>query len=276
MTRFNIFVDGSNLFGSLRNLNLRVEEYEKFFTYILEQAVASWGVSVISGTKDTRLIRVLWYVVGSIDDWDLDDPENEKKIRGWSQSDNSIRKEEYYLLARNQLGDVRQEDINNTAWSIYYNEIKEWYSTKKSQIEKQNDFYFGVESSTDFIDIIRSGHLKVDFLTRHIIEKGIDTSLAVDMLSLIDTYDVALLISGDADSIPSVRKIKDQGKHVGVIEFIKGHPPEKKGRESSSKLKAVADFVVPIYETDLERNNIAACPSPTEVRSERKQVSDTN
>jgi uncharacterized LabA/DUF88 family protein len=95
-------------------------------------------------------------------------------------------------------------------------------------------------------------------------EKGLDTRLAVDMVTQVNNYDVAILVSGDADAIPSLNHIKREGKQVCVIEFIKGYPPEAKGRQSSSRLKVAADFVTQIYEMDLVRQKLArpATPSP--------------
>jgi hypothetical protein len=45
------------------------------------------------------------------------------------------------------------------------------------------------------------------------------------------------LLSGDADNIPSLDYVKGKGRHVGVIEFLGGSSPEKRGVESSSRLK---------------------------------------
>jgi uncharacterized LabA/DUF88 family protein len=65
-----------------------------------------------------------------------------------------------------------------------------------------------------------------------------------------------MLLSGDADNIPSVNYLKRSGKQVGVFDLIKGHPPEKKGRQFSSNLQGAVDFVVPIYETDLLKEKL--------------------
>ena len=67
-----------------------------------------------------------------------------------------------------------------------------------------NEFHYAVAASTDFIEVRKVGHWKVDFLEKRIDEKGVDTSFAVDMVTRVPAYDVALLISGDADSISSV------------------------------------------------------------------------
>lgn len=49
-----------------------------------------------------------------------------------------------------------------------------------------------------------------------LVEKGIDVSIAIDMLTLAwnNVYDTAILVSGDGDFAAAVRSVKDKGKHV--------------------------------------------------------------
>jgi uncharacterized LabA/DUF88 family protein len=110
--------------------------------------------------------------------------------------------------------------------------------------------------------VIECGHWKVDLLKRAVFEKGLDTRLAVDMVTMVKNYDVALLVSGDADNIPSMDYVKARGKHVGVVEFLGGYPPEKKGGSFSSRLKLTADFIVQIYEMDLITKGMAKKAPP--------------
>ncbi len=51
------------------------------------------------------------------------------------------------------------------------------------------------------------------------VEKGTDVNIAVDMLTkgYKDQYDVAVLISGDADLVQVVQVIKDLAKHVELV-----------------------------------------------------------
>jgi uncharacterized LabA/DUF88 family protein len=260
MIRFAIFVDGSNLFGSLKRLNLQVADYSEFFIHILKNSLEEWKSSVFSGsTSGARLSRVLWYEVGSIDDWDLASPKAQAQLKEWFDVDSELKKI-YMPIAAGKLPGASQDKIALEAWSICFNETKAWYVAKRVQLDGMKRFHFGVSASSDFIDIIESGHWKIDLLSRSMTEKGIDTSLAVDMVTLADTYDVALVVSGDADSIPSIQHVKRAGKHVGVVELIKGYPPEKKGRQFSSKLKIAADFVVRVYEMDLVRSKIGVSP----------------
>jgi uncharacterized LabA/DUF88 family protein len=77
------------------------------------------------------------------------------------------------------------------------------------------------------------------------------------MVALQDTYDIALLISGDADGIPGINYVKGRSKHVGVAEFRRGAPADFPTKGASSRLKIAADFVVQVYEADLIRRNLA-------------------
>jgi hypothetical protein len=45
-------------------------------------------------------------------------------------------------------------------------------------------------------------------------EKGIDASLTVHLFDTMDTWDVAYLLSGDADFVPAVRTLRRRGKMV--------------------------------------------------------------
>lgn len=58
----------------------------------------------------------------------------------------------------------------------------------------------------------------------HVIEKGVDIYLAVDMLKYAynDLYDVAILISSDGDFAEAVNAVKDLGKHVEYVHFKSG------------------------------------------------------
>lgn len=50
------------------------------------------------------------------------------------------------------------------------------------------------------------------------VEKGVDTHIVIDMLTFAfkDTYDTAILVSGDEDFTVVVEKVKELGKHVEV------------------------------------------------------------
>ncbi|NPA58817.1 MAG: NYN domain-containing protein [Aquificae bacterium] len=66
------------------------------------------------------------------------------------------------------------------------------------------------------------------------IEKGIDILIATDMISLAfrDAYDTAVLVSGDSDFLPVVKKIQELGKRVETAAFKK---------TSSYELRKISD-----------------------------------
>ena len=54
MHRFVTFVDGSNLNGVLKHLNLRVNDYGSFYRHIFEQSVHYWGRTFAEGALGRR------------------------------------------------------------------------------------------------------------------------------------------------------------------------------------------------------------------------------
>jgi uncharacterized LabA/DUF88 family protein len=257
MTGFALFVDGSNLFGSLKDMKVQVDDYQAFYKHIFEQSVESWKEATIAAYPLTvQLQRVYWYEVGSIDEWDLADPKTQTLLREHFEADREIKRT-YLALAGTKLKGESQDKIAVEAWTMCFREFQEWYTKKLDTLDGMRRFHHAIRSSTDLIDVIECGHWKVDFLHRVVTEKGLDASLAVDMVVLADNYDVAVLLSGDADSIPSINYMKTRCKHIGVIEFVCGYPPEKRGKSFSSRLRLAADFVTRVYEMDLVSKGIA-------------------
>ena len=257
MTRFVTFVYGSNLDCTLKHLDLRVDDYGNFYRYIFEQAVLCWGRSFADGAHwpTAQHSRINWYVVGRMDEWDLNDPRVQDRLR--SRFETNSRLKEFYVREIESNQDIPPEQRLLEAWKICFAETCQWYEYKQRGLEKKKRFYHGVQAATDFVEVHQQGHWKLDMLFRTISEKGLDTSLAVDMVALESTYDVALLISGDADGIPGINYVKSRAKHVGVVEFRKGSLQGSYTKGTSSRLKNAADFVVQIFQSDLLRLNLA-------------------
>ena len=102
-----------------------------------------------------------------------------------------------------------------------------------------------------FFDSLRAldyFELKLGRLARrpdgHMVEKGVDVKLAVDMVAFAvrDLYDTAVLISADGDFADAIQHVKDMGKHVEVA-----YPRGGK----LYHLRQVCDRFVPLDETYL-------------------------
>lgn len=71
----------------------------------------------------------------------------------------------------------------------------------------------------------RSGYIiKTSFdkiVNNEAIEKKVDINIAIDVVSLAyeDAYDTAVMVTGDGDFLPVVKKIKDLGKDVELWAF---------------------------------------------------------
>jgi uncharacterized LabA/DUF88 family protein len=258
MLRFVTFVDGSNLDGVLKHLNLRVDDYGSFYRHIFDQSVHLWGRTFAEGCPwpAAQHSRIYWYVVGKMDEWDLSDPKAESRLRSRFELNARLRDSYVEDLLR-RTPECPPERRVEEAWGACFAETRDWYDGKRRALERKKRFYHGVQAATDFVEIRQEGHWKVDLLHHTLNEKGLDVSLAVDMIALLDTYDVALLISGDADGIPGINYVKNRAKHVGVVEFRRGSPTDFAGKGASSRLKIAADFVVQVYEAELVRRNLA-------------------
>ena len=255
--RFAIFVDGPNLIGSLNKLQVDVDDYQAFYTHVVENALEAWKECLVSeGTPLSQLLRVFWYQVGHMDEINFSNPGLEENLRKIFENSKDINKGYMALAGKENPGKSHQE-LKDIAWEKCFSEGKAWYEAKQKSLENMKKFNHSVRGNTNFIEIVESGHWKIDLLRKRVTEKGIDTSLAVDLVTVIESYDVALVISGDADMIPSINYAKQRGKHVGVIDIINGYPPERKGRQSSTRLKSHSDFIVPVYEMELVSKKIA-------------------
>jgi uncharacterized LabA/DUF88 family protein len=99
----------------------------------------------------------------------------------------------------------------------YYNVLQDPASYPDSYKEQQE--FLDVLRKTPYLEI-RLGSTKKALG----VEKGIDVMIATDLLYFAWSgfYDVAILVSGDADFAYAVQAVKNMGKHVEVAYFESG------------------------------------------------------
>jgi uncharacterized LabA/DUF88 family protein len=256
MYRFVIFVDGSSLASVLRRLSLRVDNYETLFRYVFERATKAWRTTFEGESAPAQLHRVKWYEVGSLDEWNLDDAKAQLVLRDIFERDQDSKR--FYMALAAQKAPTRSRgELAADAWSLCFTDARRWYEERRDLVEGFRRFHYAIRSATGFIDLVECGHWKLDLIHRQVIEKGLDTRLAVDLVTLVDTYDVALIVPGDSDNIPSVEHVQAKGRHVGVVDVVSGSGRDRKGAPSLSRLRVAADFVVQVSETDLISRSLA-------------------
>ena len=83
--------------------------------------------------------------------------------------------------------------------------------------QEKKKWYNGLRKRSGYV--IKASFDKI--VSSGAIEKKVDIKIAIDMISLAyeNSYDTAILVSGDGDFIPIVKKIKELGKNVEVWAF---------------------------------------------------------
>src|SRR5262245_12342132 len=270
MYRFVTFVDGSNLAATLRRLSLRIDNYEPLYRHIFENATKAWRTTFEGPGAAAQLHRVKWYEVGSLDEWNLDDERAQLVLRDIFERDGDTKRL-YMALAAQRNPNRSRADLAHDAWSLCFTDIRRWYEERRDLVEGFRRFHYAIRSATGFIDLVECGHWKLDLIRRQVIEKGLDTRLAVDLVTLMDTYEVALIVPGDAE-IPSIEHVQARGRHVGVVEFVPDNGRERRTVPPLSRIRAAADFVVQVHEGDLISRGVvkkASAPAASQAASSR-------
>jgi uncharacterized LabA/DUF88 family protein len=95
----------------------------------------------------------------------------------------------------------------------------------ETEFQQQRKYFDKIRGDT-FCEL-RLGNLKKDG-KGHFRQKGVDTLIAIDMLSKAyeNHYDVAILVAGDEDIHEVVRAVKNAGKRVYGV-YFEGHVAEE-------------------------------------------------
>ena len=100
--------------------------------------------------------------------------------------------------------------------TYYYNVLRD--QDRNPQAYQDQQRFLNALSNTPYLEV-RLGTSKMRGEVS--VEKGVDIMIATDMLRMAwsDTYDVAVLVTGDGDFAYAAQAVKDLGKHVQVAAF---------------------------------------------------------
>lgn len=211
-----IFIDGENLRHSL------VELFKPTFNpadYLPKKA--DWDgffkFLVSEGKADLRL-RAYWYVVDEIDF----SPYGVNKLLKSSdfiKLNTVICKHRPHAATLNAITDPvdRQTQLVKIA-----NDLIAVEQAMKRRFEGWKEIQDGIAHNFESVEFRRAGSIRYDLFTGNFHqEKGVDVKLATDLLKLEDIYNVGIVVSGDGDYVPAVQVVKDWGKHIINVSFLK-------------------------------------------------------
>ncbi len=127
----------------------------------------------------------------------------------------------------------------NLIRAYYYDAMPD--SSDRERHDKQNAYLQTIKDSEVFE--VRLGRLKMDGRGEPR-QKGVDTLIAIDMLSKAyeDHYDIGILVAGDDDFLDVVKSVKDAGKRVYGAYFERNISPDLK--DSFDKRKPLDSVIL--------------------------------
>lgn len=211
-----IFVDGENLRHSIIDL------FESDFNpcdYLPK--AAEWQAffdALVSKAEAQLRLRTYWYVVEEIDFW----PYGVQKLlnsNNFPVLETVLRKFKPNRITLDSISDpgLKQQRLVPMARAIIARE-----KAMKARFEGWQVFQNGIAHRFESIEFRRAGSIRYDLFTQKFgKEKGVDVKLATDVLKLKDIYEVGIIVSGDGDYVPAVQAVKDWGKHMVNVSFLK-------------------------------------------------------
>jgi len=150
-----------------------------------------------------------------------------------------------------RLGDQRSKDKMSKQTALFTRLRDAKWEIRTSKLRKRLEEIKIDDRVVDYKNILKRGIEKIQY--ERLREKGIDVKLATDLIvgALDDKYDVAVVVSSDADIIPAIDWVRNRThKKVEYIGFsITDGEKEKKSATPSLTL---------IAKTDIQRTLVAA------------------
>jgi len=214
--RVCIFVDGENLRHSIVDLFPSFNQHDYLPKSANWAEFFDWVAEKVSDSRGER-VRTYWYVVQNIDfaPYGLTSARKDKDLDHLTKiicKDKGI-KEKWSL----KKPDEQKKYITYIADDMEKNKDK-----MQKRFGGWVDIQGGIENDHKSIEFRRAGSIRYNLYNQTLgSEKSVDVKLATDLIKLKDIYDIAVIVSGDQDYVPAVDAIKDFGKHVVNVSFVK-------------------------------------------------------
>ena len=192
------------------------------------------------------------------------------------KSGNKITPHFDYTKFADNLVNLLQIDITIVK-SIYFVPKPDDFLIQDDFYKNKNEWYDSLRSINN-ISVIESNHIArpapgltnqdmkiADKTTYYITEKGTDVNLTAHLLTkgFMNTYDVAIIVSGDTDYIPAIEILNTIGKSV-IIVAVKG--------QVLSKFKKVTDRQVLLDRTFFKKCELAKTKNTSKAKVKTQSV----
>lgn len=253
-----IFIDTANFKHSIQDLFAKDSVFDA--NHFLPKT-AKWSEFfslLLSKTrKDTSLIRTYFFYPAEYKFYP-----NENDIKSisefWDKFKKSSKDSDMINEVKQNLpqGGFSDNDFNKQELSNFktkYEEVKRNLERKQKRFVDDKRARESICSKYEQIEFSKFGVSRFDLINNEFkTEKGVDVNLAVDMIRLSSIFDICILVSGDQDFIPAIQYLKDNGKLVYVVAFVK-----KNGRKVagvSPKIIEVCDGLINISYQEAKQN----------------------
>ncbi len=184
-------------------------KWAEFFDWLVSQVL-----------EGGQRIRTYWYVIKMLDFFPYNLP-NPKTVtahpKEFEQLKTILSKYEPYQEELNVL----EEPAKTSRMVAMLEGLCERHSEMEKRFNGWTTIQDGISSKHKGIEFRRAGAMTCNLFENKLgTEKAVDVKLASDMITLKDIYDVAIIVSGDQDYVPSVEVVKDAGKQVVNVAFL--------------------------------------------------------
>lgn len=219
-----VFVDGQNFRKNLQTFSFQTPGSQRPFK--LDEKHFRWReffADMVAWFTDAtgvphRLLRAYWY--------------NAEALTPFQASPRALA--EACEECRQYVPSITQSEVLELAKDWHAKQHAWFYGSRRQMFEE-------IQRKTAFLEFKFVGQFRVESLTvRKLVqlpnhtyeyqgtqagEKGVDIGIAVDMIAKMAHYDVAIIVSGDADFVPAVCYVKDSLRGVYQFSIAKGVPP---------------------------------------------------
>ena len=196
-------------------------DWAGFFRHLVEE-------SKIEGIP-SRLVRAYWHLVDAIDPqpmlpqkvWSAETGAQyvPEKLDEWCSRNAEDIKEFVEFMANLERPRIFSSDKRKRAEEIV-GELQKRKIRKEKEFAGQLTLQRAIAHRHRQIEFRRSGGIHYKLFTKKFgPEKTTDVNLAISMVTLKDTYDIAVIVSGDQDFVPAAGAVKNLGKTVVNVAF---------------------------------------------------------